>query len=100
MRDREGGRGSVLLSSRNGRDSTVLPGFVSRMHRAGDVRRRRGSFSSLLLFFFILFLLSSRFGSSSGLFCFTNLSPRSCSSVIPIDYVSGGDGGDDGRITG
>ena len=95
-----GGRGSVLLSSWNGRDCAVLPGSVSHVHRVGDVGRGRGSLSSQLLFFFIFFLLSSRFGSSSGLFCFINLSPRSCSSVIPIDYVSGGDGGDDGGTAG
>ena len=70
MRDSEGGRGSVLLSSWNGRDCAVLPGSVSHVQRAGDVGRGRGSLSSQLLFFFILFLLSSRFGSSSGLFLF------------------------------
>ena len=73
MRDREEGGGD-LFSCPHGMVAIPLffPAFVSRIHRAGDVRRRRGSFSSLLSFFFIFFLLSRRFGSSSGLFCFTN----------------------------
>ena len=57
--------------------------------------RARNFFSSLFSFFFLAGLVLHPVSS-----CFTNLSPRSCSSVIPIDYWSGGDARDDGHITG
>ena len=81
------GRGSVLLSSWNGRDRAVLPGSVPHVQQAGDVGRGRGSLSSRFLLSFIFFLLPSRFWFSSRPFCFTSLSPRSCFSVIPVDCV-------------
>ena len=63
-------RGSILLSSWNGRDRVVLPGSVPHVQQAGGVGRGWGRLSSRFLLFFILFLLSSRFGSPSSLFLF------------------------------
>ena len=124
MRDREGEGGLFSCSHEMVAIPPSFPAFIShtvslirapdwlsgsndwwkvwggRLYKTGEMRRRWGSFNSLLSFFLSSFFLLAGWVLLSDSSVSQTEFPCSCSSFIPIDHMSGGDGGDGERRTG